>query len=161
MGTSSVDWSDQPPDHQMRYIPIYSPRPGQVMRLIILSDEVVGAWTHWLDERTIPCRGRDQGCVCRKMDLSRRWKGYLGCFDPEIGKVVIAELTLSAYHCLADSLSEIGHSLRGRGLILMRAGKSVRSSVVADTNVNVPTPEGFVLPSAPNVREALRRIWGV
>lgn len=161
-GDPTVQWDDNPPENPGgRFIPIYSPKCGQTMRLIVLSDHVEGVWTHWVDGRTIPCVGKTAGCICGRLDLGRRWKGYVAAYEPEHGRVVLAELTLGAYTSIRERLTEVSYRLRGKVLRLWRAGGKdnarCSASFLDKTLLDASTP----LPAAPDVRETLRHIWGL
>lgn len=162
MSAPEVYWDNEPDTEDAgSFVPIWSPKPGQTLRLVCLSDVVTGVWTHFVDKRTRPCLGRKNGCLCSRMDLGRRWKGYVAALEPERSRVVLAELTIGAYTHAFDLLRSVKETLRGRPIRLWRAtGKeNARVSVIFEE----PRLEAMEhsLPPAPDVRECLRRIWGL
>jgi len=152
-------WDNCPDKSQSKFIPIFSAIGPNKFWLVAVNDDVLGVITHWIDNRTRPCYGKENGCACASQLLERRWKGYLGAWEPRVGRLYLAELTIDAYRHLPIDLGPGSAGARGRTFALYRAGRKSNSPVRIEIGtVVVPEAE---LPSRINVKDALRRIWGV
>lgn len=153
---SHIQWDCKPASDLPALVPIYSASPQASQTLVILSDRVEGVWTHYYLERTIPCLGEAGKCICQNVTLSRRWKGYLGCWDPLTERICLAEITLDGYR-LCPRLSSVAESLRGSMIRLYRAGKRANAPMRAELLRGAVDVDQ--LRPAFNVRDALMRIW--
>jgi hypothetical protein len=163
--TSKIRWDVPPPSDQSPLIPIYRAVAGHTIRLVAVCSWIERVRTHFAPAgllggkpQTLPCQG-DDGCVgCHTLRLSRRWYGYLGCYDPEACRLCIAELTAGAVRqCDVFRFGRPG-DLRGWRVRLYRR----RGHATAPAGVEFDPPAGDEPPPPPfNVRGALQRIWGV
>lgn len=159
MRRDQVNWLSGPPardDRRMLRI-VRCPKEG-FLDLVILSDHLVGVWTHWLDGRTQPCMAPND-CGCQRMHIPHRWKGYLACSLTTDRKVVLAELTGEACRCISLQDSPLtGKPLRGLVLRLQRDRRSRGGRVLAGIRSEARVASD-TLPRAPDVHEELMRIW--
>lgn len=152
----SVSWDNSPPSVDQLYIPILSPIPGQILRLVVLGDRPVGVWTHYRGARSGPCLEPAAECEDCRRGSPRRWKAYLAAWDPSHSRYVLAELTTHAVR-QNPLLGKDGPNLRGALLYLERVGKHTNAPVKAD--LRRPEKAEQLLGSF-DVHRALMRIWG-
>lgn len=155
----NLNWTDGPPKKELRRMLriAHAPKDG-CLDLVILSDHLVGIWTHWVGGRTQPC-SCGHGCVCERENVTSRWKGYLACCYVTNGKMCLAELTGEAARCISLQDSPLtGQPLRGLTLRLRRDRQSRGGRVIA----GIVSGERFdtaALPACPDVHAELVRIW--
>lgn len=151
-----IVWDVPPRVEDERFIPIYSAQPQVTYSLAIVTDELVLVSTHYVHKRTIPCIGKANDCEGCKGDRQTRVKGYLGCFEPNFDRLVIAELTNEAMTNCNVPMTVGSKGFRERALKLWRIGKGRNGAVrceVYDPKEEVELPEEF------DVRATLVRIW--
>jgi hypothetical protein len=152
-----VEWDAGPEDPSGPFVPIYSPKRGQVVRVLAANDHILWVPTHYVDGHTAPHLKRVQTCPGCLQGQSIRRKGYLGAWDDVHSRYVLAELTLNAWRSGLDSLPSAETPLSGWRLILRRVGRAANGAVYAQWEPPLPAPT----PLAPlDVQDALRRIWG-
>lgn len=152
-----VAWDDQPPPDDGRYIPIISAPAHGNITLTLVSNRIVGAWTHYIAPRTIPCTKGTGDCPCLADQLGSRWRGYLCAWEPQFGRLYLIELTANAVRTCNVEIADPATQLRGTVVKLYRAAKSKRAPVCLHvTNATIIDPH---LPEEPDVRAALVRIW--
>lgn len=160
-GSASVDgiaWEESPVESPGQWVQILTPKSGQKLSVIVLSEKLTGVNTHFVDGRTIPCRRLPECDLCRHR-YPKRWKGYVvGILDN--GQIVACEL--STYACRrCPELLDKKVNLRGGILKVTRAvGKP-----------NNPLRAEFVewgedmrhkrekLPTVCDIRKLLWRCW--
>src|SRR6266536_1611691 len=77
-----------PPDPERGiYYPIISPKPNHDVFGVILCETILGVYTHWFDKQTRPCLGSREACAPCDLRYERRWKGYLGCWNTNNGRL--------------------------------------------------------------------------
>jgi hypothetical protein len=153
--TEEVRWQEEPSADKPKRYDILSPRTGEQVGGLCLSERVLGVITHWIDGRTMPCVKVLSYCEGCSRKLPSRWKGYLAIMKPVDGKYAILELTEEARRSCPD-LGPDKWSLRGKRILLTRRGTSKRAAVTATIlagEAQKCLPEGF------NLKEALMRIW--
>lgn len=116
---AEVQRQDVPPPIDTRFVPIVRATVGTTQHFVILSDALVGVWTHYHMLRTIPCIGRRTGCICSTVQLAKRWTGYLACWWPQQGRQCLVEVTIDC-HRNAPKLFAPGRNLRGTAIGLFR-----------------------------------------
>jgi len=152
-----VQWSDVPPEGASDFVPIYSAKCAATFELVSLGGELVGVWTHYWRERTIPCvAGSSRGCICEREELPRRWKGYLCAWEPRYSRRVLIELSADALHNANFALTDVAQ-LRGRFLRLSRRGKSRFAPIVIEATQATVEVEGLPAPFC--IKTALARVW--
>lgn len=151
-----VRWTNVPPEGTEAKPDILSPKPGQTLDLVILSDSVLGVETHYLGERTRPCEGDEESCLGCRAHLQTRWKGYLVVWIGNGKPQAIAELTTEAYR-RCPPLQNPKVSLRGHKLRLTRAAGKPNGRVRAELGEFMLGWENAPLPL--DLECALYRIW--
>lgn len=148
-----------PPLKPPSRIKVWSPKPKQPLRGVILSPQVEGFRIHYLREwnRTIPCVGKEQGCYGCGPTTSTRWQFYLGIYFVEAGRVGIVQITKEAKRTCPE-LCDPKLNLRGRMLFLERQGAAANSRVKADVREYT---DGHTLPLAPDILPHLLKMWGI
>lgn len=157
--SKQVAWADKPPAYKAAASRIVRVDGQSVQDWVIVSNAVVGVWTHYIDDRrTFPCCGDHDTCPFDHQRTSRRWQGWLAVQKP-LGKV-------AWYVCLTQSavancpvLIDGAGSLRGLELRLKRAIDGNKNSrLMASTGVNMW--ETTRLLQAPDVTLFLQTLWG-
>jgi len=151
-----VVWGVSPPLDRQPYVPILSPGPGRTITGVILSDALVGVFTHWYDGRTVPCYHGPGGVCALCQWAPRRWKGYVALLWNGTPRQGMAEITLDAVRG-CPRLADKDVSLRGLRLVLQRKGRVPNGPVTATVS-----PSPFQIESLPvpfTVQDALLRIW--
>lgn len=151
---------DEPPALDTRYVPIIDAQPNTTHHFVVLSPSLVGVWTHYHLERTIPCTGRTTGCLCGPLKLARRWKGYLCCWWPTAGRICLAEVTIDA-HRNAPHLFEAGRNLRGMMLGMYRLTAKKNGPVRVFEEGRISSDELEKMPVPVDVMRCLYAIWGI
>jgi hypothetical protein len=151
----TIAWADPPPVQKLPRIEIASPRPGSPIHLICLSHALVFVWTHYLHQRTQPCRGSEELCEGCQLDKPKRLKAYAAGETRPQAKQVLIEITYDGYRNCKE-LHAVNADLYGKKITLKRAGQARNSRVI----VTVEAGEGpsFNHPAF-DVKEALCRIW--
>jgi hypothetical protein len=163
---TNIGWGAPCPSGDYPLIPIYRAVPGTYIRLVAVCGSIETVRLHFCPPgvlgakpRTLPCTGDDECAGCRTLRLPRRWYGYLGSWDPLLGRVVIAELTTGAVRTCQIQLFRQPAGLRGFPFKMWRRTKSKTSPV--RVAFDLPQIDTGSLPPVFNVRAALARIWGV
>lgn len=152
----AVAWADRPDPDRRPFYEIRSPTPDRDVQTVVLSQSVLGVYTHHFNRRTRPCLGNREACEGCDLKYDRRWKGYLACWERSIGRLELVEITQEAFlRCPGFHVKD--GSLRGMVLRLARAGASKNARVTA-TLTKATWPVG-VLPAAFDVKAALERVW--
>lgn len=149
-------WCSTPDAHRRIMYPIYTPKVGKDVVVVILSQEMTGAHVHYFSGRTQPCireSGKCEGC---ERGADRRWKGYLACLDKAKGRQVLVEVTREAF-MRCQGFAAYAGQLRGMVLRLIRSGEAKNSRVQAQ--LMKYTGHIAELPPEFNVKAALEVIW--
>jgi hypothetical protein len=152
-----VQWKEAPEPElvMLQRVDIVSPIPGRPVWVWAVNDRVEGADIHWIDGRSRPCRGPENGCPYAHSAIDPRWYGYLGGWDVEREEYVLALVTKGCWDLSREFRAKQGE-LRGSAVELYRATKKARGLVLAKIHPNKPKAE---LPPPLNVREILLHIW--
>jgi len=159
MYSENVAWSGVPrPEDERTRLNIVSAPPSGNLLFVVLNERLYGAPVHWIDNRTTPCT-RGYGCRCELMELSSRWKGWLGGLSYQSRKLVLVEVTANAARLgKLDGHDQAEQNLRGLTLRLSRCKRSKTGKVIAELT-DAPRVEEERLPPPPDVRVELARIW--
>jgi len=134
---------------------LLSIKPNDTVRGLVLSDQVIGAKTHWMYGRTKPCTGIEHGCEGCANGTAVRWKGYLAVWLPSSRTGWLLEVTQDAFdHNL--ELSAVS-GLRGKDFKCYRIGPHKNSPVRVELLPSLT--ELANVPPDPDVQEILARIW--
>jgi hypothetical protein len=142
-------------DCQFKWEILRVPKSG-LNNVIVLSDDVEGSYTHWINGRTMPC-GNERCTWCEAFE-QRRWYGYLGVSTPDGAARRLLEITMNAVPYI-DAYLTNRSSLRGARLQLSRlANRPMGKLFCKVTDSGLPMG-GF--PTGPDVQALLAKMWGV
>lgn len=122
----------------------------------LLSDEVIGCWTHFFRGRTQPCLG-DLCTICSP-EVRRTWHGWLLGYDPSRRQTYIVELPAGPAMALTKWREERG-SLRGCSIELRRKNGKVNGPVQVGTAG--PKIDLSLLPPCLDLKPMLLRMWQI
>lgn len=153
-----IAWEQYPPDAELAYYPVLSPQGQRPLRAIILASPLIGCYTHWWTDRTVPCLGPSDQWPCPgcQRHLERRWKGYLACYEPGLSRSILMEVTANSAR-LRPELLDPAQNLRGSILELHRLPG--RKNAPVEAKLLIGTHRG-TLPAPFDVKAALLRLWG-
>ncbi len=127
-----------------------------VMKLIVLSHDILGLRTHWFRGRTGPCMlVKCDACLHKQLS---RWKGYLLCVEASTQQQIVFEFTPPAVKPLDEAMGKYG-TMRGLQLHVARSAKRANARVVV--SVKGATVLGPGACPAFSVWPILARIWGI
>lgn len=151
-------WSERPDhasDHAIFRI-LRTPASGRLNGLITCNN-VIGSNTHFVQNRTIPCEGRDH-CEHCAAGFTYRWHGWVSAVILPGLEHVLFEFTATASETLA-TYQDLHGSLRACRFQAFRANSRPNGRVVIQTSPG--DPNKIRLPDPPNVRKILCHIWNV
>jgi len=152
-----IQWSNSLPNQGVQFIPIFSPKPGQRLSILITSERWLGVYTHYWSNRTHPCTGDELTCEGCAMKLAKRWKAYLCGITFGVGKKVIVELTHGAMQSCAE-LINVNNIVRGKKITLFRKNSAKNAPVLCQLE---PMSGVDFLPDPFDLQRALRVVWGL
>lgn len=106
-------------------------KAAEKLTLTVLSSFLNGFWVHWDNEKnhSLPCLKPKDECEGCDLELPRRWKGFVHCFNHNNRKQEFLELTPAPAKQLLDELPA-GESIRGLRICCERgAGQKARVRV--------------------------------
>lgn len=130
---------------------------GQKFTFTILSITLFGVWVHWDGKRSFPHyhpAEQCQGCMDRRQ---KRWKGFLHCFNYEIGQEVFLELTPFSATSLRNQLAG-SDNLRGNRIQVSRT-KGDNGRLVVQVLTAIQNPEA--LPPEKDPKASILKLWGM
>jgi len=123
----------------------------------IYSKTLFGLNVHFVHGRSTPHYRNEKKCPGCRAQNSKRWKGFLHCFNVNLGQEVFLELTPHSAKSLLSQLGK-GASLRGNRIQVKRTpgdnGRLLISILTAAPNVEQ-------LPDPKDPLESLLRFWGM
>lgn len=138
------NWKNRPPaPNEFGGIRLIRVPKGKTLELIITSNVLVGADTHFTQRRTVPCDG--PSCAYCLDGSPTRWHGYVSICSTRLTSQAVLELTSLAAQPIIDYQDRHG-SLRGARLRATRVGNHDNSPVhcslePADIDLRtLPTP---------------------
>lgn len=134
---------------------VRAPNGGKVS-YIILSDAVLGTWTHFYQRRTQPCMG--DSCQICPLENTRRWYGWIVGLALARGEKFLVEVPAGVALNLKAFRAERG-SLRGCSLALFRANKKENGPVRGE--ISVGKIDISLLPECPDIESLLCRMWQI
>lgn len=150
-------WQNRPPKPaEFAGVRLGRVQPGKDLEAIILSDKLLGCYTHFWRKRTVPCASPDCPACCD--GIPARWHGYLSVWSTRTRLVTVLELTSLAGSAVADYEDRHG-SLRGALLHARRLGSRPNSPVqiaITPNDCDLRT-----LPRQINIERFLETIWGL
>ena len=155
---NGIQWNDGPPPRQnTMFYPLVRASHLAAQHFCILSDTVIGVWTHFMEDgSTHPCF-HDRACKGCQDKRATRWAGYLACLRTAKPNLVLVEITPDAYYGCPPLHHKKELSLRGCLLTITRA-KGKRGKVHCELK---PSKLVQSIPALFDVKEALCRIWGI
>lgn len=159
----AIQWDDSGPTGGGRWLPLVRPGVGESLTVVCLSARIVGVWLHWIEGRTVPCVGEDEGCPYHEDDMAfgLRWKGYFAAVRSVGASIVFGEITQEAWRgaALLRALSSAG-ALRGVKIALHRRRGGPRRPVIVELPALDQTiARADLLPDPPDVRKAISVLW--
>lgn len=147
-----------PPPHLRRYS-LLSARPGEELRVLLTSPNLLTCRTHYATSESKPhvTKGPCPWCAGRGVP---RFKAYACCIHAITGKAAIVELTLNAVQS-CPTLRDPKGTLRGQQLVLRRRGVASNAPVVARLEPPNITQSRWSLPAPFDLWAALLTIWNV
>ena len=155
----AIAWTEEAPRKNGPYVPIIAAKPGAAVSAIVLSERMTAVYVHWSEGRSTPCRRPNGVCELCELSYATRWKGYLGVFWAESGRIGLIELTTNAVDKCLDLRRKT--SLRGGKIKVRRPGSRPNASVFAEFYEYHPS-FGFALKDLPpefDVKGALMKVW--
>lgn len=134
---------------------VRAPSKGKVS-FTLLSDAVLGTWTHYFRRRTQPCMGVE--CQICPLENTRRWYGWLVGFNVLRGQKWLVEVPAGVALNLQAWRRERG-SLRGCSLSLFRANNKENGPVRGE--ISPPHLDIGLLPECPDIVSLLCRMWQI
>jgi hypothetical protein len=154
-----INWTATPPPPERLKIEVWNPRPGNPVVACVLSERIVGVYSHFLPDQkaTVPCLA--PGAFCEHCVLAgpRRWQGWLAGLSYSTGRLYLVQVTTNAARS-CPVLLQPKVTLRGGRLTLQRRGEANNSPVQASFLSGVPKKE---LPPAFDVVAQLLTLWGL
>lgn len=127
-----------------------------VLKLIILSNDILGIRTHFFRGRTCPCYiGKCEACEHNQLS---RWKGYVLAVEQPSGAQCVFEFTPPAARTLDEARKKYG-TMRGIQLYVARASKKPNAKVTV--TVKGITVLGPTACPDYNVWPIVAHIWGL
>jgi len=129
-----VRWDDRGPDSNRKRVTLVRPGVGGLVRVVLLCARVTGIWLHWVEGRSVPCLGEDEGCPMHdgRDNWGLRWKGFMGCMTLQVSRPPnqLLEVTQDGWHRSLHlrQLSDTG-KLRGVEVQARRGSKGPRARV--------------------------------
>lgn len=126
---------------------------------LCLSDRPKGTEVHFAG-RTVPCDGGENGCKWCKIGRRVSWVGYVAACDHLRTKQFLVEITPGAMADILPFFDRWG-SLRGCWVQLTRPSARDTGRVVSDVQRNALGLAPADIPRPVDVRQTLRKIWGL
>lgn len=158
-GHAEPRWASAPIRKGQFSIPILKILPGPARELLITSSFVVGVYTHFIqaENRTFPCTGDDDTCICDHKSTSSRWQGWLGVQEPLGHQSKVVCLTEDCVlNC--SMLRDRSRPLRGLTFMLGRKGPHKQSPMVACMTASLWDQRRLL--AEPDVKAFLTNMWG-
>lgn len=134
---------------------VRAPHKGCLV-LTILSDHVLGCWTHFYRRRTQPCMGAE--CTICPHENTRRWYGWIIGYDVVRREKKLMEIPASVAINLRAYRAERS-TLRGHSLKLFRKNDKSNGPVVGA--IGQPKIDLSLLPECPDIVSLLCRLWQI
>lgn len=148
-------WQRRPDDDEMslRYELYRVPARG-AKGLIILSHDVLGAYTHWWRGRTNPCTG--ENCSACAEGNRRRWHGWFMTLAPQQRRQLIFEVT-AAGAAAVDAYFKEHRTLRGAVITALRVPAKENGKLIL--SLAKSSLQSQEIPKAAKIEDLLLKIW--
>ena len=124
------------------------------LRVIIISEDLIGTNLHFWKGRSTPCTGNN--CTACQSGHKARWKGYLQALNENSNTVQIVEITDRVYDAFALQKQKHG-TLKGLGVRLSRTNGKPNGPLAAEFDGIKRSPGE--LPEEANLPGILERMW--
>ena len=124
---------------------------------IATCSRLIGTWTHFAQNRTVPCEGQDACSLCAE-GFSKRWHAYLSALIPKTLEHILFECTASASEAFRTYQS-VHSTLRGCYFRAERPSHKPNGRVIIKCHPADLT--GRFLPPEPDVHRLLCHLWNV
>ncbi len=133
--------------------------PGKGLTSTILSQRVLGVYTHWVGQRSLPCNSRDgEHCLVDHRTAGRyRWQGWVAVLP--IAGHAPGFVSLTEAVVKANPYLRTAKTLRGATLHLWRSGENKESKMLC--RVAAGGEPRADLPIPPSTVEFLCRLWNI
>lgn len=150
-------WTNEPPDPSdaTPFRIIRTPATGKLLA-IITSDEVIGTNTHFYNHRTLPCEGAT--CPACGDGYPWRWHGYVTALDPLTREHFLFEFPAAANDAFKAYRTNQA-TVRGCHFLATRAPQRHNGRVMI--RCKPADLEREPIPSAPNLRKILCKLWSI
>jgi hypothetical protein len=149
--------SEEIPELDVPYAEIRSPRYGVQVQGYVVCPKILGVYTHYYGNRTIPHLNDRTLCEGCQAERAKRWKGYLGLYNPAKKELLLGELTQYAALPWKKLLESGDCDLRGALAKITRLGRAVNSRCKLELTLRACKSEA--LPEAFQILPVLRKIW--
>jgi len=124
---------DPLPAEHVRLLKVLRVRANREWSGIVLSEQITGRTTHWIDGRTRKCIGPDLGCQHCSRQAPRKWRGYVHVMlNSAIGSAIL-ELTPDLARSILQAWPS-RDSLRGIQIQIRRGASNNSRIVLESTN---------------------------
>lgn len=150
-----IDWQRRPTEKEMEARwRITRPPQKSPLRLLILSHDLTGCYTHFWHGRTMPCTGHEcEACSASKLP---EWHGYLACLQSGTRIRWILEITKGCAAVL-DKQFRDARTLRGTVIECGRTSNKSNGRQYVRVTDKVDTMDD--VEKAPNLQPILARMW--
>ncbi len=133
--------------------------PGKGLTAIILSQRVLGVYTHWVGQRSLPCNSRDgEHCLVDHRTAGRyRWQGW--CAVLPVAGTAPGFVSLTEAVVKANPYLRTAKTLRGATLHLWRSGENKESKMLCRVSAGDTVRNDLPIP--PSTVEFLCRLWNI
>jgi len=155
--TKMLHTENRPPEASQEFAQqiVRAPATGE-LHWVILSKDLIGVRTHYLNRRTQPC---DLGfCSECERGLPWRWHAYLSVWNPKTNHRAVLELPAAASSTVGEFADARG-TLRGSKLTCWRLGSKTNGRV--QVKVIEWQSGGSVIPDAIDIERFLCHLWNV
>lgn len=151
------NWNTEPPSGLGRSgIRLVRTPTAHAFLALVLSDNMVGCNTHYVNQRTIPCE--TPNCEPCENGIGWRWHGYLAVLVDATKETVLFETTALAAAAFRD-YHQVHATLRGCHFKAVRLNQRPNGRLLIQAK---PADlANLKLPDAPDVQQLLCHIWNI
>ena len=133
--------------------------PGKGLTAIVLSQRVLGVFTHWVGQRSLPCNSRDgEHCLVDHKTSGRyRWQGWVAVLP--ISGQVPGFVSITENVAKKNPYLRTAKTLRGATIHLWRSGENKESQMLC--KLSAESEPRSDLPIPPSTVEFLCRLWNI
>jgi len=148
-------WSHEPPlNPRGPSFEIVRTPPGQLLRAIVTSEDLIGCYTHFWKRRTMPCERIE--CEACHAGIPFRWHAYMSVYLSKTYAHVIFECTAQASSSFVEYREAHG-TLRGCLFTATRRNYAPNARVIIQCRPANLTE--IAIPKAPDLVACLAILW--